>query len=107
MKAIFFALLLSVSQLSFAQILPHYFNGSTQVQILPLRVSVEVFNPYYEPIICSGQVFGHTFYGPTYNAFFLEQLIPVGHYRYAFVQTNNSNPFVNGWANIQCRFLRW
>ena len=103
LKLTIIALLMSLNTSAFAQ----YFMSNPTVTILPGQVSVEVYNPYYEPIICSGQVFGQTVTGPVFNAFFAEQFMPAGSYRYAFVTTNAYNYFVGGWANIRCRFARW
>lgn len=84
-----------------------WFAANPSVQVLPGRVTVQVYNPYYEPIICSGQVFGQTAGGPVFNAFFAEQFMPMGQSRFAFVQTTPFMPFVGGWANINCRFARF
>ena len=102
LKLAIVALLITLTSSAFAQ----YFMANPAITILPGRVSVEVFNPYYEPIICNGQVFGQTVAGPVYNAFFAEQFMPAGSYRYAFVSTNPYNRFIGGWANIRCRFAR-
>jgi hypothetical protein len=106
MKLKFLAAFVLTSMLTssaFAQ----FFPARAVVVVLPGRVSVEVYNPYYEPIICSGQVFGQTFAGPLYNTFFHEQYMPAGTTRFAFVQTLVNNPFVHGWSNILCRFARF
>ena len=102
LKLSIIALLITFASSAFAQ----YFVANPAVTVLPGRVSVEVYNPYYEPIICNGQVFGQTFAGPIYNAFFAEQFMPAGTSRFAFVQTTPYNRFVGGWANISCRFAR-
>lgn len=100
MKALLFAALLTVSAQSFA----YWFPATVRVTSLPGAVTAEVSNPYLRPIICNGQVFGQTYQGPVFNAFFAEQWMPVGSYRYAYVHTNAFAPFVNGWANIYCRY---
>jgi len=84
-----------------------FFPAQAHVAVNPLQVSVTVYNPYYEPIICSGQVFGQTYYGQVYNAVFLEQFMPAGTSRFAYVYTNAYNPFVNGWPQVTCRFARY
>jgi len=94
--------LMILSSSAFAQ----FFPAQAYVSVLPGRVSAQVYNPYYEPIVCNGQVFGQTFQGPVFNAFFFEQFMPAGQSRFAFVQANPYNPFVRGWANITCRFAR-
>lgn len=104
LKAFAFALLLvSLSSSAFA----HFFPARATVTVLPGKVTAVVYNPYYEPIICSGQVFGQTAHGPVYNAFFVEQILPAGDQRFAFVQTTPFSPFLSGWANINCRFARF
>jgi hypothetical protein len=96
-------MLITLTSTAFAQ----FFVSNPSVTVLPGQVSAQVYNPYYEPIICNGQVFGQTAAGPIYNAFFAEQFMPAGSYRYAVVSTNVFNPFIGGWANIRCRFARW
>ena len=103
LKAGFFALFLLASTSVFAQ----FFPARAFVTVLPGQVTAEVYNPYYELIICNGQVFGQTAYGAVYNAFFVEQLLPVGGYRYASVNALPLNPFVTGWTQINCRFARF
>lgn len=86
---------------SFAQ----WFPATVQVTVLPGVVTAQVTNPYLQPVVCSGQVFGQTFQGPVFTTYFLEQIMPIGSFRYAYVQTNPYAPFVNGWANIVCRYI--
>lgn len=96
------SLLTFMSTSAFAQ----FFPARVNVMVLPGRINVEVFNPYYEPIICDGQIFGQTARGFVQNMFFAQQFLPAGGFRAAFLQANPYNPFVGGWANIQCRFAR-
>ncbi|MBA2404015.1 MAG: hypothetical protein H0V66_04520 [Bdellovibrionales bacterium] len=106
LKVLIFALVLTLTSSAFAQ----FFLANPSVTVTPAQVSAEVFNPYYEPIICNGQVFGQTAAGPVFHAFFAEQFMPAGSYRYAVVTTNPYNfyqRFVGGWATIHCRFARW
>jgi hypothetical protein len=103
LKSLVVAALLCMATSAFAQ----WFPARVYVTVLPGQVTAQVFNPYYEPIICNGQVFGQTAHGPVFNAFFAEQFMPAGDYRMAFVQTTPFSPFVNGWANIHCRFARF
>lgn len=103
LKALFIVLTFTVMTSAFAQVFPARVN----VSVLPGQVTAEVFNPFYEPIVCSGQVFGQTVAGPVFNSFFLEQVLPAGDFRLAFVRADFRNPFVTGWANISCRFLRF
>ena len=104
LKALLIALSVSLASTSaFAQ----WFPARINMLVLPGQVSAEVFNPYYEPIICRGEVYGQTIQGPVFNAFFIEQFLPAGGFRYAFVQTTPFAPFIGGWANIYCRFARF
>jgi hypothetical protein len=102
LKALVFGCLLSVfSTSAFAY---HWFPGVVQYRVLPGQVAFTVFNPHFQPIICSGQVFGQTIAGPVFNAFFVEQFMPAGSHRFAFVNATPFMPFSHGWANIHCRF---
>lgn len=103
LKALLFALVLTMTSTAFAQ----FFPARAYITVLPGQVRAQVYNPYYEPIICNGQVFGQTARGPIFNAFFAEQFMPAGSYRFAVVNAHPYNPFVGGWANIHCRFARW
>ncbi len=91
-----------ISTGAFAQ----WFPAQVQVLSLPLQVSAEVFNHFYEPIICNGQVFGKTAFGQFYSTYFSEQIMFAGSNRFAYVVSTPSNPFVSGWTNIHCRFAR-
>lgn len=85
----------------------HWFPGQAYVQVMPHQVSAQVYNPHFQPIICSGQVFGQTAYGAVMNGYFYEQYLPAGAYRFAFAYASPYSPFINGWANIQCRFAHF
>lgn len=104
LKALFVACLFVVLS---SQAFAHWFPGQAFVSVNPGQVTAQVYNPHYEPIICTGQVFGQTYSGAVFTTYFAEQFMPAGHYRYAFVYTNPYNPFVRGWANINCRFARY
>lgn len=101
LKAFILIAFLTVASSAFAQ----FFPARATVVVLPGQVSVEVVNPYYEPILCNGQVFGQTFTGQVFNAFFVQQIIIAGDVRYALVRADLRNPFITGWSNVQCRFL--
>jgi hypothetical protein len=101
LKAIILAGLLSFAGSAFAQ----WFPARYQVTVLPGQVAAQVFNPYFQPIICSGQVFGQVVNGQVFTTYFMEQLLPAGGYRFAYVQTTPYLPFVTGWANLHCRFF--
>lgn len=96
-------LTLTLSTSAFAQ----FFPAKAHVSVLPGQVTAQVSNPYFEPIICSGYVFGQTVQGPVFNTFFSQQLMVAGTYRYAYVVAHPLNPFIGGWTNITCRIARW
>lgn len=98
LKALFLASFL-LSSTAFAQ----FFPARVAVNVLPGVVTAEVMNPFFQPIICSGQVFGVLATGQLQTTYFLEQILPVGGYRYAYVNSAYI-PFVRGWANINCRY---
>jgi hypothetical protein len=101
LKSFLIATLVSLFATSaFAQ----WFPGRVQVTVLPGQVAFQVMNPYYQPIVCNGQVFGQTFHGQIFTAGFIEQVLPVGDFRYAYVNAVPFAPFARGWANIHCRF---
>lgn len=75
--------------------------------VVPATISAQVYNPYYEPLLCQGMAFGRTAHGLVLQGSFRD-IVPPGQYRYVTVYTNNPyfDPFVHGWANIGCMFLR-
>ena len=99
----FIVLSLLTASTAFAQ----FFPGRVDVVVLPGRIAAQVVNPFFQPIVCSGQVFGQIASGQVFNTFFYEQVLPIGAYRYAYVTTTPFLPFVGGWANINCRYLGW
>jgi hypothetical protein len=98
-RSLVVALFLTVSGQAFAQ----WFPAPASVTVLPGQVAAQIVNPYLNPIICSGQVYGQTFRGQIFNTYFYEQFIPAHGYRIAYVGTTAFFPFVTGWANVQCR----
>jgi hypothetical protein len=103
LKSLVVATFMCLASSAFAQ----WFPATVHVTVLPFQVAVQVVNPYHYPIICNGQVFGQTSHGPVFTTYFAEQFLPVGGHRYAYVQTNLYSPFVNGWANLHCRFAHY
>lgn len=101
LKTLIVAALMVFAGSTFAQA---WFPARYQVTVLPGQVSAQIVNPYIQPIICSGQVFGQVTTGQVFTTYFVEQFLPAGGYRYAFVQTTPYLPFVTGWANLNCRF---
>jgi len=85
----------------------YFFPINPRVMVNPAQITAQVYNPYYEPILCQGYVYGTTYRGLTLNAWFNSILAP-GESRYATVYVNNPyfDRFGNGWANISCQFLR-
>ena len=83
-----------------------FFPVNPLVQIRPEVVSAQVYNPYYEPILCVGFAFGQTVRGQVFQARVADIILP-GQHRFAVVHTNAFvNPFGHGWAQVMCRFLR-
>ncbi len=103
LKALLVALFLTLTTSAFAQ----FFPARVDVVVLPQQVAAQVVNPYLQPVICNGQVFGQTFGGQIFTTYFTEQYIPAGGFRYAYVQTTALLPFATGWANIHCRFAHY
>ena len=103
LKSLIVLALLMTGTSAFAQ----WFPARVDVVVLPGQVAAQVINPYYEPIICNGQVFGQTAQGPVFTTYFSEQFMPAGGFRFAHVHTTPVAPFVRGWANIHCRFARF
>ncbi len=82
-----------------------FFPVNPLVQVRGNVVSAQVYNPYYEPILCEGFAFGRTYSGVVLQSR-VADIIPAGGYRFAYVHTNAFlNPFVQGWAQIHCRFV--
>lgn len=100
-KAIIAAVLMTVfSTAAFSQIIPARVN----VVVLSGQVTLQVFNPFPRPIVCNGQVFGLTFMGAVYTAYFNQQFIYPGTDRITFVSAFLGNPFVHGYGNAYCEF---
>lgn len=94
------ALLLSLSFSAHA-----FFPVNPLIQVRGNVVSAQIYNPYYEPILCEGLAFGRTYSGVVLQSR-MADIIPAGGYRFAYVHTNPfHNPFVQGWAQIHCRFM--
>lgn len=99
-----FVLITSLTSVkTFAQNFP----ARAQVFVTPARVYVDIYNPYYEPISCSGQVFGQTMHGQLITSYFFHPRIPAGGVIHHFVYSNVMSPFVTGWSNVFCHFLRF
>ena len=100
-KAVIFAGLFALmTTAAFAQIIPARVN----VTVLSGQITAHVINPFPQPIICNGQVFGQTIAGPVLTTFFHEQVILPGSDRIAFVVAHPVNPFISGRADVHCRF---
>jgi hypothetical protein len=84
-----------------------FFSPNPTIVVLPHVVTAQVYNPYYEPIACQGYAFGRSYWGQVAQSWFAD-IIPPGAYRFATVTANPyNNRFVSGWAQINCRFLRY
>jgi hypothetical protein len=94
------ALILSFSFSAFA-----FVPVNPLVQVRADVVSAQIYNPHYEAILCEGFAFGRTYSGAVIQSR-VADIIPAGGYRYAYVNTNAFlNPFVQGWAQVLCRFV--
>jgi hypothetical protein len=83
-----------------------FFPVNPIIQVRADLVSAQVYNPYYEPIFCEGFAYGQTTTGMIWNTRMASTIWP-GQSAFVFVRTNPFfQPFMNGWAQIFCRFLR-
>jgi len=72
-----------------------------RVDVTRTRVQATVSNNQGLPIYCRGTVYGRTYYGQVLYANGSAWVNP-GRYAYLHVWTDGSNPFVDGWSNIEC-----
>lgn len=79
-----------------------WWHANAQVRVNHTYVGAAVSNNLPRSIYCQGYVYGQTYYGQTLRNRVSGVIYP-GQYAYWYVYTNRSNPFVNGWANVQCR----
>lgn len=99
LKALIMTLILiTLTSSAFAQ----SFLAHAYVSVTPGVVRAEVYNPYAIPLFCSGRTIGLLSTGQTVHSFF-NSIVPVGQNRHSFVYTNTF-PFVDGRAEIHCRF---
>ena len=103
LKLLFVTLALFLSTSALAQ----FFPARMQVFVHPAQVIAQVYNPFHQPIVCNGQLFGQTAGGPVFNTFLFDQVLPPGTVRFAQLMGNPYNPYVGGWGQIYCRFLHW
>lgn len=98
------AILLTVLSLSFAKTASaqQWFNVNAQVQVNQLNVSATVVNNFGATVMCRGNVIGLSYYGANLTAPFFNVVIPAGQFFRAFAYTNRMDPFVNGYAEVQC-----
>jgi hypothetical protein len=83
-----------------------FFQANPSIAVYPHMVTAQIYNPYYEAIACEGYAFGQTYWGQVAHARFAD-ILPPGSYRFATVTAHPYNRFVNGWAQVYCRFLRY
>jgi hypothetical protein len=96
------SLLISVS--SFA----HWFPYQAQVFATPNRVQATVVNFYARPMVCQGFAFGLTTFGYQLNSYLNNVYIAPGMNAYAYVYNYNfQDPFIRGWANLNCIFVNY
>jgi len=103
LKMLALVFVLTTASSAFAQ----FFPARANAVVLPLSVTVEIFNPYYEPISCRGQIIGQTYQGQVFAQPFFDGFIPAGQFRTAAIFTNQFAPFVFGRADIHCQFVRY
>ena len=78
-------------------------NVNADVWVDRTTVKVGVYNRYGRPIYCQGRVAGYTYYGSTiWNS--MSAGVTPGSYAYVYVYTDPRDPFVDGRADIQCRW---
>lgn len=79
--------------------------ANAHISVNQLRVTATVVNQSFRPIICSGYVYGQIQFGTTVHSWMNQQVIQPGQHANIYVYTNYAQPFVNGWADINCRYL--
>lgn len=94
-----FAVVLAFASQAQAQ----WMSANANVQVYNTQVDVVVSNTLPTNLYCSGYIYGQTATGHVVTVSF-NDIIPPNQYRYGYAYTNPYNPFVNGWANIDCRF---
>lgn len=110
MKKFFACLVISITFLSIPvqEASAYIHNGwqaNAHISVTQFRATATVVNNSHRPIMCSGYVYGRTYYGNTMNAWMNRQVIYPRQHANVYVYTNYSQPFVNAWADIRCRYL--
>ena len=80
-----------------------WWHANAHVNLTRVRVDAYVYNGFPRPVYCEGRVNGYTLSGHVLWSNYAA-VIPPGRNVHAYVYTNLNNPFVNGNANIQCRW---
>lgn len=82
-----------------------WFQVDADVIINPRLIKVRVTNYESAVLQCQGRVYGETQYGQVGSANFYLSSLHVGSYGYAYLNSYGNSYFVNGWADVRCRFI--
>lgn len=100
MKKLFLAAVvfstLTSSAFAFAPQMSFFVNGEVAIS--------RVFNNTGRPFICEGNAFGQTYAGAVLNSWFSQLYVTPGMSVDAYVYSNNRDPFINAWAQVDCQF---
>ena len=102
MKKLFITLAASLTILVATATACAWWQADARINVRRRIVEAAVYNGLPGPIYCQGYVFGRTYQGQVLNVR-MAGFVPPGRYAYVYVYTNEMNPFIAGWANIQCR----
>lgn len=82
------------------------FYPQMQVFVSPQVATVRVFNQSYYPIVCSGVVYGRTYYGYVGQVWENNVWVYPGQFNDLYVYATNPyyDPMVQAWANLDCRY---
>lgn len=66
--------------------------------------TARVWNTSARGFVCSGVAYGQTFNGVQLNSWFNNLYVAPGAFADAYVYSNYYDPFVNAWAQVDCRY---
>lgn len=104
LKVSFVGLILSVLMGGQAFAYPRTWQANAQISVRSDRITATIVNQWNRPIVCSGKVFGRTGSGVVLDSWLNSVVIWPGNYYHGYVYTHSRDRFVNGWANVQCRW---
>lgn len=103
MKYFLLTSLLVFSMKSFA-----WFPYQAQVFVTPNQIQATVINFYARPMVCQGFTYGQTRFGYQLNSYLNNVYIAPGMNAYSYVYSYQFNdPFIRGWANLNCIFVNY